>query len=261
MRIHKSLLFASMLVLATGCGSMIRCVYNNSLNYVNDIGLEASFPESDSTLEEEAFKTIIANVDTGAILFEQLMRPISEELSNTLFLVWYKSVWERDFEPFITDDFPYDSTSRVFEYYLGDRKERETFYYIGEVSLSENYDSYLLAATESEEKHKQWEDLIKDCPQLVEYPNQIYNRVFVVNVKDTIIVSMTMLWWAWNYDFDPSFTYTTIPKQGVFLQKECNIFSEYYHGFRLLNPETWFLHDPTKGVRFKFDDDGRVVVL
>ncbi len=257
MRINKYQLFATLFIISTGCVSMHNDVYNNSLEYVNDIRLEVSFPDSDSTLDEEVFKALIANVDTGVILYEHLMEPVSKELSNTLFLGWYKNVWERDFEPYIN----YDSTYRVFEYFLSDCKEQETFYYIGKVCLSGNYDSYIVATTESDEKQQRWVALTKECPELALLPDSIYKRIFIVNVKNSLMVSMTMLWWAWDNEINPRFTYTTISKRGVFLQRESNIFSADYHGFRLFNPETWFLFDPTKGVRFKFDSNGRVVVV
>lgn len=258
-RIQMFLIVVSVFVLSTGCVSIRDDIYNNSLEYVNDIGLEVSFPEPVPTLDEEMFKALIANVDTGAIFYEYMMKLVPKELSDALFLGWYKHVWERDFEPCINDGCLYDSTYRVFEYYLNDRKTLETFYYIGKVYLSEEYDSYLVASKESDEKQQKWEELIKECPELALLSHSIYKRIYIVNVKDSLLASMVMLWWAWDYDFDPRFTYTTV-KDKVFRQRECNIFSESYPGFRLFNTETW-LRDPTRGVRFKFDDEGKVVVL
>ncbi len=233
-------------------------MYNNTLEYVNNIGLAVSFPESD-ILNEEAFKALIANVDTGAILYEHMMKPVPKELSDALFLGWYKDIWERNFEPNINDAFPYDSTFRVFEYYLNDCKKQETVYYIGKVFLSKKFDSYLVATKESDEKLQKWEDAKKESPELAEWPNPIYNRIYIVNVTDSLMVSMTMLWWAWDYEFNPRFTYT-IANDNEFRQRECNIFSENYNGFQLFNPETWFLRDPTKGVKFRFDKNGNVVL-
>lgn len=258
--INKYLLLITMFILSTGCVSLRNGMYNNSLEYVNDIGLAVSFPESDILLEEEAFMALIANVDTGAILYEHMMKPVPKELSDALFFGWYKNVWEQNFEPNINDEFPYDSTHRVFEYYLNDCKKWETFYYIGKVLLSENYDSYLVATKESDEERQRWEELIKECSELALWPNSIYNRIYIVNVKGSLMVSITMLWRAWEYEFNPRFTYTTA-KGKVFRQRECNIFSEDYDGFKIFNLETWFLRDPTRGVRFKFDDEGKVVVL
>ena len=256
---HKLLLLLSVFILSTGCVSLRNDKYNNTLEYVNNIGLAVSFPESD-ILHEEAFKALIANVDTGAILYEHMMKPVTKELSDALFLGWYKDVWERNFEPNINDEFPYDSTFRVFEYYLNDCKKQETFYYIGKVFLSEKFDSYLVATKESDEKLQKREDAKRESPELAEWPNSIYNRIYIVNVKDSLMVSMTMLWWAWEYEFDPRFTYT-IAKNNSFRQKEFNIFGEDYDGFKLFNPDTWFLRDPTRGVKFKFDSNGNVVLL
>lgn len=253
----RLLFIVSMFILLTSCSAIQKSMYNNTLEYVNDIGLAVSFPASDTLLEEEAFVALIANVDTGAILYEHMMKPVPKELSDALFLGWYKSVWERDFEPNINDEFPYDSTFRVFEYYLYDCKKRETFFYIGKVFLSEDYDSYLVASKESDENLERWEKAKIEWLDFRDTPNSIYKRIYIVNVKDSRIVSMTMLWWAWNYDFNPSYTYTTV-KNKVFRQRECNI-SDY--GFSLSIPETWFLRDPTRGVKFVFDKNGRVVLL
>lgn len=257
--IRKYQLLVSLFILSTGCVSIRNDIYNNSLEYVNAIGFAVSFPESDTTIDEEEFKALIANVDTGAILYEHMIKPIPKELSDALFFGWYKNVWDREFEPNINHEFPYDSTYRVFEYYLNNCKKWETFYYIGKVVLSGNYDSYIVATKESDEKRQTWEELIKECPELALWPNSIYNRIYIVNVKDSLMVSMTMLWWAWDYEFNPRFTYTTA-KGKEFRQRECNIFSEDYTGFKLFVPETW-LRDPTRGVKFKFDDEGRVIVL
>lgn len=257
--IQKHLFLIIVLSLFTGCVSLRNDIYNNSLEYVNDIGITVSFPESDITLEEKTFKDLIANIDTGTILYEYMLKPVPKELSDALFLGWYKDVWERNIEPNINDEFPYDSTSRVFEYYLNDCKKQEIFYYIGKVFLSEKFDSYLVATTESDEKQKEKEVLIKENQELALWPKSIYNRIYIVNVKESIVISMTMLWWAWDYDFEPRFTYTTISKHGVFRQRECNIFNENYDGFKIFNPETWFLRDPTKGIRFVFDENGKVV--
>ena len=258
-RLHKYMLLALVFICSTGCGVVRNGMYNNTLEFVNDIGLAVSFPESDTILDEEMFKTLIANVDTCAILYEHMMKPVSKELSDVLFLGWYQHVWERNFEPNINDEFPYDSTFRVFEYYLDDRKRQESFYYIGRVLLSENFDSYLVATKESDEKLQRWEDAKKESPELAEWPNSIYNRIYIVNVKDSLMISMTMLWWAWDDEFAPRFTYT-IAKDNEFRQRECNIFSENYNGFQLFNPETWFLRDPTKGIKFRFDKNGNVVL-
>ena len=259
-RIQKYVIVIPLFILITSCVSLRNGIYNNSLEYVNDIELAVSFPESDITLEEGAFKALIGNVDTGAILYEHLMKPVPKELSDALFLGWYKNVWERDFEPNINDEFPYDSTYRVFEYYLNDCKKRETFFYIGKVLLSEKFDSYLVATKESDEKQRIWEESTMECSELASLPNSIFKRIYLVNVKDYSMLSMTMLWWAWNYAFDPRFTYTTISKHDVFLQRECNIFGENQDGFKIVNPMTWCLRDPTKGVRFVFDENGKVVL-
>lgn len=258
-RIQIYLLIVSVFVLSTSCVSICNDIYNNSLEYGNDIRLEVSFPEPVLTLDEGMFKALIANVDTGTILYEHMMKSVPKELSDALFLGWYKHVWERDFEPYINDEYPYDSTYRVFEYYLNERKTWETFCCIGKVFLSEKYDSYLVASKESDEKLQKREEFIKEYPELATLPNSIYKRIYIVNVKDSLMASMAMLWWAWDYDINPRFTYTTV-KDKVFRQRECNIFSESYPGFRLFNPDTW-LRDPTRGVRFKFDDEGKVVVL
>lgn len=259
-QIPRILFIVSMSILLTSCSAIRNNMYNNTLEYVNDIGLTVSFPESNTVLDEDIFKALIANVDTGAILYEH-MKPVSEELSDILFLGWYQNVWSRDYLPYINDDgYPYDSTYRVFEYYLNNCKTWETFYYIGKVSLSEEYDSYLVASRESDERLHRWEKTKKEWPELNECPNSIYNRIYIVNVKDFQMVSMTMLWWTWDYDFDPRFTYTTA-KGKEFIQRECNIYSDSYNGFSLFNPQTWFLRDPTKGVKFVFDKNGRVVLL
>lgn len=51
---------------------------------MNAIGLAVSFPESDTTIDEEVFKALIANVDTGAILYEHTMKPIPKELKQCI---------------------------------------------------------------------------------------------------------------------------------------------------------------------------------
>lgn len=236
------------LVLMMGC---VPLYYNNTLEYTEEFP-QAAAPDFDSvSVSMDAFAGMISNTDTCGFRYDGEMFPLPYEISHVLNEAWWHYRWKIQYDTDKDSVVLWDSTTATFQTFLA--KQDGPLSYIGKLNLSDDFDSYLIASSASSEL--QLED--------VDFPLQVFNYIYLVNIKDNDISSMVKLWSAEFCDFAPQYTYTAISNGKKFRQREIGdfCFSDAIVSFSVWSPDTWFIGKPTCGVRFRFNSDGKVQIL
>lgn len=243
-KMKRYFIIAIISAVVMGCSPLF---YNNTLEYTEDFPQTAVSCFDSVSVSKDAFMEMISNIDTCIIRYDGEMHLLADGLSHALNEAWWHYRWKVQYDTDRDSVKLWDSSTVTFRSFL-DVQDRP-LYYIGRLNLSDDFDSYLIASS--------------DLQSVDDYPLQVFNYIYIVNIKDDKFSSMVKLWSAEFCAIAPQFTYTAFSNSKIFRQREMGDFcmSDVIVNFSIWSPDTWFLGKPTHGIRFRFNSDGKVEIL
>lgn len=238
-------LFTSVLLIS--CSVKERLLLNYDLNYVNAKDDSVFFPED----YLPKGKSLVINMEqlygNSFSWIDQLYldEPLIGPAFDSICSYWCNEQWLRYYQD--TNELFYNQRdySNDYESFLSSFRNSHVLFYLGTLSLSDNYNSHLVLSCK---KHPQ--SVNKD----IDFPKE--KSIILVNVKDSLFQSMTEI--VFYFSYGPDYRYITDLKKDTVRQMLLLSASDDISWWRL---ERWYFDRPLKGTLFRFNDYGKVEIL
>lgn len=224
-----AILFGLFLIECTNMDNSITNV--DTLLFENYYQNKVVFHEEYLISEEAGYITDSMLVDKERLLKVQTNK-ITGELFNTLCNLELINQWK------IYNRSEMNIYSDRYEEFVERRSKDLELFYLGKLKISKNFNSFLILVSNTK--------------------NDNYNinkSVFLINVKDNKIVSITRMSSYICFDGQCDFIFTEISKKGVLIQKNKEVSSD------VILPKEEKQNEEKIEVKFKFDSKGRIQIL
>ena len=213
-----------------GCSTMKESQLNNKiLLFENYIKKNTKLPKEDLLIKSIVFTDSIL-VNKQILLHSEYYSTIDGELFDVLSGLDLINQWS------LYKQSDLNSYSSDYDKFVEKRRQELKFQYLGELNLSQAFSSFLILVSEGEDDYN------------------IIKRVFLINVSNNEIVSITRMCNYTCFDGECNYIFTKKIKKGLFIQQDIEISSN------MILPKEMQLDNEVTVIRFTYDKKGALKV-
>jgi len=217
-------------LLFLGCSTMKESQLNNEiLLFENYIKKNTKLPIEDLLIKSIVFTDSIL-VNKQSLLHSEYYSTIDGELFDVLSGLDLINQWS------LYKQSDLNSYSSDYDKFVEKRRQELKFQYLGELNLSQAFSSFLILVSEGEDDYN------------------IIKKVFLINVSNNEIVSITRMCNYTCFDGECNYIFTKKIKKGLFIQQDIEISSN------MILPEEMQLDNEVTVIRFTYDKKGALKV-
>lgn len=202
---------------------------NKILLFENYIKKNTKLPKEDLLIKSIVFTDSIL-VNKQILLHSEYYSTIDGELFDVLSGLDLINQWS------LYKQSDLNSYSSDYDKFVEKRRQELKFQYLGELNLSQAFSSFLILVSEGEDDYN------------------IIKRVFLINVSNNEIVSITRMCNYTCFDGECNYIFTKKIKKGLFIQQDIEISSN------MILPKEMQLDNEVTVIRFTYDKKGALKV-